>query len=244
MHKIILYPGEDGYWVIECPSLPGCVSQGKTKAEARANIREAIEAYEAALDKIESDPGFIGMMKRSGEDIRAGRVFTQEEAERLVKKKNAMFLRADKDWEEGKLQSAFRQFLALAKAGDRSGQLNVGYFYDIGIGTRRNKTLALYWYRKAYRLGDASAANNIGIIWRNKDRPQRSLAWFRRAVRLGDDSSNLEIAKYYLRNDGNPRKAIGYLKRVCQSDRVSEADEEEAARLLKTAQKKLRQSIN
>ena len=52
MHKIILYPGEDGYWVVECPSLPGCVSQGKTKAEARANIREAIEGYEAALDKI------------------------------------------------------------------------------------------------------------------------------------------------------------------------------------------------
>jgi predicted RNase H-like HicB family nuclease len=49
MHKVILYPGEDGYWVTECPSFPGCVSQGKTKAEAQANIREAIEGYLAAL---------------------------------------------------------------------------------------------------------------------------------------------------------------------------------------------------
>jgi predicted RNase H-like HicB family nuclease len=243
MHKIILYPAEDGYWIVECPSLPGCVSQGKTKAEARANIREAIEGYEAALDKIESDPGFIEMMKRSGEDIRAGRVFTQEEAERLTKKKNAMFLRADKSWDDGKDQSAFRQFLALAKAGDSAAQTNVGYFYDMGIATRRNKTLALYWYRRAYRRGDASAANNIATIWRDKNKPQRSLAWFRRAARMGNDSSNLEIAKYYLRNERNLRKAIGYLKRVCQSDRVTEADEEEAARLLKTAQKKLRQSI-
>jgi predicted RNase H-like HicB family nuclease len=87
MHKIILYPGEDGYWVVECPSLPGCISQGKTKAEARANMREAIEGYEAALEKIEADPKFIEMMKQSGEDIRAGRVYTQEEAKRIIQRK-------------------------------------------------------------------------------------------------------------------------------------------------------------
>ena len=33
---------EDGMWVVECPSIPGCVSQGKTKAEALKNIKEAI----------------------------------------------------------------------------------------------------------------------------------------------------------------------------------------------------------
>ncbi len=33
---------EDGVWVIECPSIPGCVSQGKTKDEALENIKEAI----------------------------------------------------------------------------------------------------------------------------------------------------------------------------------------------------------
>ena len=33
---------EDGIWVVECPSIPGCVSQGKSKDEALANIREAI----------------------------------------------------------------------------------------------------------------------------------------------------------------------------------------------------------
>jgi predicted RNase H-like HicB family nuclease len=33
---------EDGIWVAECPSIPGCVSQGKTKPEALQNIKEAI----------------------------------------------------------------------------------------------------------------------------------------------------------------------------------------------------------
>lgn len=33
---------EDGMWIVECPSIPGCVSQGKTRDEALANIRDAI----------------------------------------------------------------------------------------------------------------------------------------------------------------------------------------------------------
>ncbi len=35
---------EDGVWVVECPAIPGCVSQGDTREEALANIREAIAA--------------------------------------------------------------------------------------------------------------------------------------------------------------------------------------------------------
>ena len=33
---------EDGVWIVECPAIPGCVSQGKTKDEALDSIREAI----------------------------------------------------------------------------------------------------------------------------------------------------------------------------------------------------------
>ena len=35
---------EDGVWVVECPSIPGCVSQGVTKEEAIANVQDAIKA--------------------------------------------------------------------------------------------------------------------------------------------------------------------------------------------------------
>ncbi len=51
MRQVILYPGEDGFWVVECPGLPGCVSQGETRQEAIANIKEAIEAYVAVLEE-------------------------------------------------------------------------------------------------------------------------------------------------------------------------------------------------
>ena len=50
MRQVILCPGEDGYWVAECPSLAGCISQGKTKEVAIANIGEAIAEYIAALE--------------------------------------------------------------------------------------------------------------------------------------------------------------------------------------------------
>ncbi len=51
MRQVVIYPGEDGFWVAECPSLPGCISQGKTKEEAVANIKEAICGYIAALEE-------------------------------------------------------------------------------------------------------------------------------------------------------------------------------------------------
>ena len=51
MRQVIIYPGEDGYYVAECPSLPGCTSQGRTRDEAVTNIREAIQAYVAALEQ-------------------------------------------------------------------------------------------------------------------------------------------------------------------------------------------------
>lgn len=49
MRQVIIYSGEDGYWVAECPSLPGCISQGKDKAEAIENIKEAIDLYVQTL---------------------------------------------------------------------------------------------------------------------------------------------------------------------------------------------------
>jgi predicted RNase H-like HicB family nuclease len=51
MRQVIIYPGEDDHWVVECPSLPGCITQGKTKVEAIANIKEAIQGYIKALEQ-------------------------------------------------------------------------------------------------------------------------------------------------------------------------------------------------
>lgn len=51
MRQVVITRGEDGYWVAECPSLRGCISQGATREEAMVNIREAIEGYVLALQE-------------------------------------------------------------------------------------------------------------------------------------------------------------------------------------------------
>ena len=50
MRQVVIYPGEDGYWVAECPSLPGCVSQGETRQDAIINIKDAIDLYISVLE--------------------------------------------------------------------------------------------------------------------------------------------------------------------------------------------------
>lgn len=64
MRAVVLRRGEDGYWIAECPSLPGCVSQGTTKPETLANIKEAID-------------GWIETMKAHGQPIPAENFDTQ-----------------------------------------------------------------------------------------------------------------------------------------------------------------------
>jgi len=55
--RVLLYPGEDGYVVADVPSLPGCISQGKTREEALDNVREAISLHiEVLRERGESVP--------------------------------------------------------------------------------------------------------------------------------------------------------------------------------------------
>jgi len=146
----------------------------------------------------------------------------------------ALFAKANEQWDRGKLKSAFRLFLKGAKAGDSGAQVNLGYFYDTGLGVKHNRDLALYWYRRAYRRGSSGAASNIGTVWRDEGKLGRAITWFQRAVNLGDGDANLEIAKILLKKEGQVGKAIVYLKRTTKAkpSDVTEASKQEARRLL------------
>jgi len=50
-YRILIEQDEDGVFVAECPSLPGCVSQGKTRKEALGNIQDSIKGYLQSLKK-------------------------------------------------------------------------------------------------------------------------------------------------------------------------------------------------
>ena len=62
--RVILEPSENGGFTVRIPSLPGCVSEGDTREEALANIREALQLY---LEPVEDD-----MTAAEGEIVEIG----------------------------------------------------------------------------------------------------------------------------------------------------------------------------
>jgi predicted RNase H-like HicB family nuclease len=50
-YRVVIEQDEDGQFVAECPSLPGCISQGQTREQALSNIKDAIAGYLESLRK-------------------------------------------------------------------------------------------------------------------------------------------------------------------------------------------------
>ena len=50
-YRVLIEQDEDSFFVAECPSLPGCIYQGKTREEAIANVQDAIKGYIKSLKK-------------------------------------------------------------------------------------------------------------------------------------------------------------------------------------------------
>ncbi len=50
-YRVTIRQDEDGIFVAECPSLPGCITQGKTRREALSNIKDAIKGYLESIKK-------------------------------------------------------------------------------------------------------------------------------------------------------------------------------------------------
>lgn len=50
-YRVIIEEDEDGMFMAECPTLPGCISQGKTRKEALNNVKDAIKGYLESLKK-------------------------------------------------------------------------------------------------------------------------------------------------------------------------------------------------
>ena len=122
-----------------------------------------------------------------------------------------------------------------AKLGAYAAKHNLGYFYDVGIGAKRDRDHAMYWYRRAFRENGMSAAN-IGTIYRDEMKTSLALRWFHKAVALGDIDANLEIAKLLLNRLNDPKTAARHLNRVLKAKGgidVTIDSQEQAAALLK-----------
>ena len=138
-------------------------------------------------------------------------------------------------WERGRRVAAFRLYSKLANRGTGAGMLSLGYFYDCGIGVRKNRALALKWYRRAYRQGSGAAASNIATMYRDEGRHRLEAQWYARAVRLKDGDAAVELAKLVLAGKGI-RKSKSYASRLLKRARaarfITENGRDEATTML------------
>lgn len=154
-----------------------------------------------------------------------------------------LFGRADKMWDDGRLRSALRLMQSAAQLGSSGAMVSLGYLYDCGIGTPKNRELAMYWYKRGYRNGQTAGANNIGTIYRDERKSRLALAWFEKAIEPWNKDPHFEIAKIYINQLGDPKSAIRHLKLFVSGKPGVTVDEDfwkEAKQLLRklTAQPK------
>jgi TPR repeat protein len=144
-----------------------------------------------------------------------------------------LFAAADSLWEQGKLRAALRKFQQAAEKGDAGAALNVGYFYDEGVGIRPDKERALYWYRRSHRAGCAEAATSIGLVLKAQKDLRGARRWLLRALREGDHDAALDLARICLESQRGRDAAIRFLQLALRSKNVTPATLEEADRILR-----------
>jgi hypothetical protein len=152
---------------------------------------------------------------------------TQDNDEKI----DRLFNSADEAWEDGDLAKAAKLFREAAELGDVAAMLNVGYFLDEGLGVKSDKSEAMTWYRRAYDLGDSSAANNIAILHREQNDQAGAVEWFEKAAELGDGDAHVELARIHLDGLGVPvseEKAREYLEKALGFPVDTGEDDEDA----------------
>lgn len=147
---------------------------------------------------------------------------------------------ADAASEAGDHKRALRILRRAAMLGSEMAMNNTGYHYDCGLGVKRSRQKAMYWYRRAARRGNGCAAANIATIYRDENRPGLEVIWYLKALEFGHIDVCLELAKHYLVGAAVGRsvqKAVHFLERVLTTKPpiVHADDIREARRLLRIA---------
>jgi len=144
-------------------------------------------------------------------------------------------LEAHSAWDNGRRARALQLFQRGADAGLVGCMLDLGFFYDVGIGTRTDKAMAMRWYKRAYRRGDAAAASNIAVLYKEQGKSRLAFGWYARSAALGDGDSSLELARLYLSGQGVRRSipnAKKNLRGALSSRLITEASREEAQQIM------------
>jgi len=113
-----------------------------------------------------------------------------------------------------------------AEHGCSSAQNNLGVLLGDGDGIEKNPKKAFVWLRKAFHAGDACAARNIAITYRQNGDFRRAVHWFRTAIASGDDDALIQLGIHYYWGKGvkkNARAAVRCFRKATRAQNICEA---------------------
>jgi TPR repeat protein len=108
---------------------------------------------------------------------------------------------------------AFRLLKTAAEGGYKEAAASLGYAYDVGLGTKRNRRQAVRWYTVDYRNGRGGGAANLATVYRDVGDLHRAVSWWMRAAAMGDGDAMVDTGYCYQYGIG-VRKNIAVARRL------------------------------
>ena len=111
-----------------------------------------------------------------------------------MKNDDRVELEAGCDFAEKEIfDKAFEHFLISAKLGNVLAQVNLANLYDDGKGCDQDFKQAVYWYKRAIKLGSAEGAFNLAVHYKFHNNLRWAKFWFLRAIKMGDEDAVFEL---------------------------------------------------
>lgn len=109
-------------------------------------------------------------------------------------------------YQANNLKLAFQEFQTAAKNGHADSQFNLGLMYEQGIGTDKDESQAVTWYRESAVQGNSAAQFNLAVLYENGRGTKVDFAkankWYRSASVQGDALAIGNLGMLYIRGDG------------------------------------------
>ena len=147
----------------------------------------------------------------------------------------SLFDAANKALDCGDADKAFHLFMQDAQDGGPDSLNSIGFLYDHGRGVKKNRRLAIQWYRLAASKGYFVACFNLGLVYKNAGRKRLARFWFKKAYALGDFDAAYELGILYARAPSRhipSRRSVRYFLAVLGQECLTDEQAREIKRYI------------
>lgn len=142
----------------------------------------------------------------------------------------SLFDAANEALDCGDASKAFRIFMQDVKNGGMDSLNSIGFLYDHGRGVKKNRRLAIQWYRLAASKGYFVACFNLGLVYKGAGRKRSAKFWFKKAYALGDFDAAYELGILYARAPSRhilSRRSVRYFLAALKQEYLTDDQKKE-----------------